>query len=264
MEKLYNFFYYEVEEAPMTFGVFHLCSLAILAVAIFCLLRFYKADSDREFRKLMLVFWLIMVAGELYRQPSFSLEFEDGKAVWDYAWYQFPFQLCSSPLYALPFVFLLPEGKLRDGFCAFLATFAFFGGAAVMVYPGNVMTKVIGVSIQSMVHHSVQVLIALAIVKRYRDRLDHKFINRGMAVFFVFLAVAMTLNIVVYLIFSANGIDDDFNMFYISPFYEGSLPVLSTIQEKTTGWLMPPLYSILFVGASYGIFRLEKLLAERK
>ncbi len=264
MEKIYNFLYYEIEEAPATFGLFHICALVLIIGCAVTACMKYKGNSDRGFRRIMLAIWITMLVCEVYREICYALEFEDGVAVWDYAWYQFPFQLCSSPLYALPFVIFLPEGRLRDGFAAFLAIFSLFGGLAVMVYPGNVLTKVIGISIQSMLHHGLQVLIAIFIAKRFRSKYELGFLKKGIAVFYGFLTVAMTLNIVFYLIFTANGITDDFNMFYISPFYEGILPVFSEIQEHISGWLMLPLYAILFTGASYLIFRIEKLLLEWK
>lgn len=264
MEKLYDFLYYEIEEAPKTFGLFHIFSLILLIGAAFTIINLYKGDSDRSFRRIILAVWSVLLIGEIYREICYSLEFEDGRAVWDYAWYQFPFQLCSSPLYALPFLIFMPEGKVRDGFAAFVATFSFFGGVAVMIYPGNVMTSVIGISIQSMIHHGAQVLVTLLIAKRFREKYDLSFFKKGVYVFLCFLAVAMTLNFTVYFIFTANGITDDFNMFYISPFYDGILPILSNIQEMTTGWIIAPLYVMLFIPAAYLIFRAEKLLLEYK
>ncbi len=260
MEKLYNFLYFELEEAPATFGLFHIISLIILIAAAACVIIFYKGDSEKAFRRIMLGIWLTLVIGEIYREICFSLSFEDGIAVWDYAWYQFPFQLCSSPLYALPFVIFLPEGRLRDGFAAFLASFSLFGGLAVMAYPGNVMIDVLGISIQSMLHHGLQILTAFFIAKKFREKYDNSFIKKGILVFLGFLGVAMVLNISVYLIFKVLGIDDTFNMFYISPFFEGSLPILSDIQEATSGWLMLPLYTALFVPTGYLIYYIEKCL----
>ncbi len=264
MEKLYDFLYYETENAPETFGAFHLVSLVILIICIAAVILFYKDSSDKSFRKIMLGIWIILVVGEIYREICFSLDFNDGKPIWDYAWYQFPFQLCSSPLYALPFVIFLPDGKLRDGFAAFLATLSLFGGLAVMAYPGNVLIDVLGISIQSMVHHGLQVLLAFFIVKRFKDKYSISFIKYGIYVFLGFISVAMILNVSVYLIFSALGIDDTFNMFYISPFFEGSLPILSDIQEATSGWLMLPLYTLLFIPAALLIHYVEKLMLDIK
>ncbi len=264
MEGLYNFLYYEIDEAPSTFGLFHLCSLVALVIAVFSVIKFYSGKSDRAFRMIMFAIWLTLVIGEIYREICFSVSYENGTAIFDYAWYQFPFQLCSSPLYALPFVIFLPDGRLRDGFAAFLATFSLFGGLAVMAYPGNVMIDVLGISIQSMVHHGLQVLIAFFVAKRFRERYNASFINKGIFVFLGFLAVAMILNVSAYLIFKATGIEDTFNMFYVSPFFEGSLPILSTIQENTSGWLMLPLYTVLFVPTGYFIFHIEKWILDHR
>ena len=264
MTDIFNFLYLEIDEAPKTFGIFHFITLGLVILGAFLVIKYYKGDSDAVFRRIMLTVWLVILCGEIYRDIYYSFDLEDGVLIYDFSWYQFPFQLCSSPLYALPFLIFLKEGKLRDGFAAFLALFSFFGGIAVIIYPGNVFTATIGISIQSMIHHSCQVLIALFIAKRNREKYNTDFFKRGLYVFLGFVSAAMLLNVVFYLVFTANGITDDFNMFYISPFYDSSLPVFSTIQEMSSGWLMAPLYLTLFIPTAYLIFRIQKLLLERK
>ena len=41
------------------------------------------------------------------KEIEYSSYFENNKLLWDYPWYIFPFQLCSTPLYVLPFVIFL-------------------------------------------------------------------------------------------------------------------------------------------------------------
>ena len=60
----------------------------------------------------------------------FGISYEDGLS-YNYAWYAFPWQFCSTPMY-IGLLAGLSKGKLHDHFCAYLATFALFAGTAVM------------------------------------------------------------------------------------------------------------------------------------
>ncbi len=93
--------------------VFHLMFIALIVVASVFLCVKCCDVSDKHFRRIVFISWIAIVVLEIYKQLVFSVEYTEGAFVWDYQWYAFPFQFCSSPLYALPFVALMPDGKLR-------------------------------------------------------------------------------------------------------------------------------------------------------
>ena len=226
--KLYNFLT-TTAEAPKTLGIYHfICILSIILISVF-VCRKFKDCSDKVLRRLVGCVWGIIVALEIYKQIFYGLYLEEGKFMWDYAWYAFPFQFCSSPLYILPFIAFSKNEKLRDACAAYMITFSLFAGIAVFCYPGDVFTEMIGINIQTMVHHGSQILIGVFLAVRYRDRLNARFFAHGALVFAVMLFIATALNIGVYHIFMEVGIDETFNMFFISPYFDCTLPVLSTI-----------------------------------
>jgi hypothetical protein len=110
-------------------------------------------------------------------------------------------------------------------------TFAFFGGLAVMVYPNDVFVSMIGVNVQTMIHHGMQVVMGIFFTVHERHRLTKFFFARGIWVFCGLLAVAMALNVGGYHIMQNLGMDDTFNMFFISPYFPCTLPILSTVYE---------------------------------
>ena len=218
-------------EVPTQFGWFHIMFLVItVAYSAFLVWR-YRDASDKKMRLIAFVMWIVLVLLEAYKQFVYSFSYADGLLQFDYQWYAFPFQFCSAILYALPFVVFLKDGKIRDAFMGFLASFSLFAGLAVMLYPGDVFIHMTGINIQTMVHHGWQVAFGIFMVAYNRKKFSWKFFARGILVFVGFLAVAMILNELVHSYFASNAIEEDFNMFYISPYYDCTLPILQDIYK---------------------------------
>ena len=259
LQSLYKFLF-PTCTIPKTFGLYHIAALIVLVVATVFAVKYLKNVPEKTFRRFVLAIWIVLVIGEIYRQISFSLKLVGGEFVWNYQWYIFPFQLCSSPLYAFPVIVFLKEGKLRDAFLSFLALWSFFGGLAVMIYPGDVFCASLGINIQTMVHHSSQVLVGVLIAVRNYKKMNARYFLGGLYVYLGFLTVAMALNIGVQNYLDANNIDGVINMFYISPYHACTLPVLSAIQAATSWAVLFPTYVLGFVVVALIIFFAQKLL----
>ena len=230
-------------ETPTLYGAFHIVSLLLLAiVSAFLIIKFRNAD-DKVFRTIVFVFWIIIVLLEIYKQVDFSFEYNDGNPYWDYEWYAFPFQFCSVPLYTLPFIVFLKDGKVRDAFISFMCYYSLIAGIAVMAYPGDVFIETIGIDIQTMVHHGSQVVLGIYFAVYKRKKIGFKFLLSGLPVLVSFIALALILNIGMYHWMLSAGIDETFNMFYISPYYDSTLPVFSIIYP-----LVPyPIFLVLYI-----------------
>lgn len=244
-------------ECPPSYGVFHLTAVALVLVATVLLCLFAKDVKDRRFRLIVLIVWIVLVLFETYKQINFSFNYNDGNPYWDYQWYAFPFQLCSSPIYILPFIFLSKEGSLvRTATVAFSATYVLFAGLAVMAYPGDVFIRTIGINIQTMVWHGSQVLLGIYFLVRYRRELTLKFFIAAIPVFVIMVSVAMALNLIV-----PNFTTETFNMFYISPLFPCTLPVLSGFWGKMPWILFLLLYLVGYTLAAFLVFLAAKGLS---
>ena len=230
---------------PTLYGIFHIISLLLVVfVTAFLILKFRNA-SDKTFRRIVLVFWIIILLLEIYKQINYTFRYNDGDPYWDYQWYIFPFQFCSTPMYALPMVAFLPRGKVRNAFIAFLCYFSLVAGIAVLLYPADVFIETIGINIQTMIHHGSQVALGIYFAVYKRKEISIKFLTLGVGVLLGFIATALLLNVVFYNWMSSVGIDETFNMFYISPYYNSTLPVFSALQP-----LLPyPIFLFLYVFA---------------
>ena len=119
-------FFESTMQTPTVYGWFHILFVLLVAVATVLICVKYKNCDEKTLRRMIFVLWLVMVVLEIYKQLVYTFSFEDGVMSSDYQWYAFPFQLCSTPIFALPFVIFLKDGPVREAFISYSALFAFF------------------------------------------------------------------------------------------------------------------------------------------
>ena len=84
---------------PVAYGWFHIMCLILTAtISVFVALKLKDAD-DKKINRFLLIMSVIMLSFEVYKQTVFSFNYNDGIVTWDYQWYAFPFQFCSTPMY---------------------------------------------------------------------------------------------------------------------------------------------------------------------
>lgn len=247
----------KAEEPPM-YGLFHIsCLVIMIALTVFLVIRFKDAD-EKYVRRIFLAAWILMVVGEVYKQLVYS--FRVDTLAWDYLWYAFPFQFCSSPIFVIPFIIFMKDCKFRSAVMAYMTTFSFFGGLVTMIYTEQVYTESIGVNIQTMVHHGLQVVLGIFLVARNRHRLNKRFFAWAMIVFAGFVGIAMLLNEGVYRYLLENGMTDEFNMFYISPHFNCTLPILDGIYKAVPYPVFLLIYILGFALIGAIIYAIDKAM----
>lgn len=253
-EKIVIFLQYSAPR-PGNYGWFHLMFVALAIIAVVLLCVFFRDASDKKFRRILLISWLVILLFEIYKQVVFSYNYnaETGLGSWHYGWGSFPFQLCSTSMYLLPFAVWLKDGKLRDSVLSFLALFSFFGGLCVYVFPNDVFhTDLLGVQIQTMVHHGLQIVIAIYIVAHERRKFNIKFFLISIPLFIEVVLVAMALNTI-----GHADIEGTFNMFYISADYPCSLVILDNIYATQPYTVFLIIYIVGFVFCAFLMFAIQ-------
>lgn len=236
---------------PVMYGPFHLVFFA-LSIAFAVFLYKTKRDADEHFvRRLLLYTSLVVVFLEVLKQINYTFSYDGPSIVADYQWYAFPFQFCSTPMYAGLAAAFLKKGKTHDAICAYLATYAVFGGLVVMIYPPQVFIDVAVINFQTMICHGLMITVGLYLLSVEYVALRHKTILSATAVFCVFLLIAIGSNELVHI--SGIAGDEAFNMFYISPHVAPSLPVYSTVQEMVPYPYCLFIYVFIFALAAYVI-----------
>ena len=237
-------------EEPTSYGWFHImmCGVTIALLVVYIVL-WRKAD-EKTFRKVIFWTWVVLVLLETFKQLTYNFIYnaEDpaSSSFW-YFWNGFPFQFCAAPLYAYPVIAFLPnKGKITkfiwESFVGLSICFASFGGFACLVYPAQLFVEFIFVNIQSLLYHGLMFVVGVFTAVWLGDRLNIKFISKSPICFILFVAVAMLLNVT----FVKGGIVPEgtrFNMYYISPYFPSTLPVLELIYP-----VVPyPVFLLLYV-----------------
>lgn len=236
-------------ETPQPYGWFHLLFFAASIAGGILLCVFCKNDRPAKARAIILTASVISLLLEVYKQIVYTYTVQDGTIVADFQWYAFPWQFCSMPMYTGLIAGLLPKGRVHDSLCAFQATYGLFGGICVMLYPVQVFIPMIGINIQTMVWHGLMVAVGIWMLGSGYVKVEHKTILRALPVFGCTVGIAMILNEIAH--FTGLLETDVFNMFYISPYCDPSLPVYSIVQQYVPYPWCLILYIAGFTAAAY-------------
>ncbi len=245
-------------QVPRAFGLFHLSFFALSVMLGVFLLRKESAPSKKFVKKVLLIASLIVIVFEIYKQIVFSFTYSDGELRFSYAWRFFPFQFCSTPMYAGLIAAATKKTKLHTALCSFLATYSLAAGLGVMLFPQEVFTDIIGVNIQTMVCHGSMITVGIYFLFSHYVPASGKTVLRAMPVFIILVLSAATLNEIVFKSGILGG--QTFNMFFISPYFKASLPVYAEIFQ----WLPFPLgimgYVLFFTLGAYAVLSVAEFL----
>ena len=228
-------------EIPALYGWFHLLFFALAIFAGLFLAKKFKNPKRSTVKKILLTAGIVMIILEIYKQLSFTFDYDGTSVTADYQWYAFPFQFCSTPMYIALLAGLIKNDKVHNALCAYLATFSMFAGLCVMFYPGDVFIETIGINIQTMVHHGLMVTFSIFLLGSGYVSTKMRTLVRGTIVFVICIILASIMNEIAY----HSGLDETFNMFYISPHQPPHLPVYSLVQE----YVFYPLCTVIYIGA---------------
>ena len=206
---------------PTNFHGFHLIYVFLTITIIIILCIKYRNISVKSFKIFIFIVWMLMLIMEIYKQIILSFNY-GGDPKWVYRWYNFPFQLCSTPLYIYPLIVFINPKKNKFLFEALLSYASFvvgFAGMTVLVNAETVFCTSLGINIQSMTHHAIQVIVGVFSIAWYHKNLNIKYYLKGLIIFIIMVSIAVSLDIIV-----PKYISGSFNMFYISPKEEFIVP----------------------------------------
>lgn len=230
---------------PQAWGIFHIVCL-VLAFGLAVLFYLDKRHGARiSPRAVFGIYGFVTLALELTKQLMWAVvETEEGLA-WSYSWYSAPFQFCTMPLFITLILFFSRSEKLNSYLYAFLGLYAVISMVCVMFYPGDVFTSSVLINIHTMVLHGGGLAVSLFVLIRRLTPLTFRSVVKGFRVFLICVAAALLLDFAV----ERSGINhgETFNMFYISPYYESTLPVFNVLWHK----LPYPLFLLIYIAVFF-------------
>ena len=249
------------------YGWFFFMWIGIMAVEGVILLPVAAKRNKRTTDRVVLIYGLIMLAAEIYKQIFFTVE------TGEYPWNLFPWQFCSVPMFAAVAAPLLKDGRVKDAIYKFLAFFGLIAGIMTIMIPEGFYWDYVTITCHSFFWHTTIVIIGLYLIiaNDYARSLKSFFSEwlGSAAVYAAAIAVALALD-AVWGLWLKNAVRTEltFNMFYISPFYVSSLPVFRDIQPRVPYPVFLFLYVLAFcIGAAavwFGAFGVRRLFGKRK
>ena len=236
-------------ETPVPYGWFHLMWIALVIIAIIILYKIKDKYNDRQLKTVLLVYGIIAFVLEALKQISWAFNFDPitNLVTWDYEWYAFPFQLCTTPIFVSLICAFLKEGKVRTSLLSYMAFVTILGSLATIIIPDSCFVSDILVNIHTMWLHCGSLVVSVYLLMT-SIKINKKNLINSLIVFLVFVGLALFFNILVYNIGVLNG--ETFNMFYISPYFISSLPVFDVLQETFPYLIYLVMYiSIISLGA---------------
>ena len=253
---------------PEAFGTVHLIAIAAVVLLVTLLCIFFRDSNPKIYARILLIIWAVMLVMDILRQVFLAYSFdEEGNIVWKYAWGAAPLQLCDAPLYLLPAIALLKEGKLKDALSAFMYSYVLLGGLVTLIAISSIASTYVFLTFQTLLHHGLQIVACIFIAVHERKRVSPRKFLSGALVFLCAVVAVTAFNLVMHELHPEQAV----NMYFISPYQKKVSPVFNDAWMKITG-----IWQILFYvgGVSafafilfmilYGIFRLSKRLGERK
>ncbi len=220
-----------VSVRPAPFGGFHVVSVSIiLAVCVLMVIfRGRLPRGERALRRGLMIFGISLLLLEIGKQLAYSYDLNTG---WAYNWDRFPFQFCSTPIYAALVAMWLPDNRLRRACTCFLATYSPVAGCAVLFYPAaNVFHEIVFLNLHTMVWHGAMLLFGLYLWLTEAVIPSVKTAVTAAAVYLPMPCIALILNELEMKWGFAGAYT--FNMFYIARDGRCMIPVLSWFQTHT-------------------------------
>ena len=211
---------------PKMYGTFHVLCLFITITLTAILLK--NQVDEKQVRIILGTSGLLVLVLEIYKQLYFSVDLTQEKII-AYPWNIFPWQFCSTPMYISLLGAIVQNKKIHDRMCCYLSTYALMAGICVMLYPSSVFTENVMINIQTMVNHGTMVIIGMYLLISGYVKCEKRTLVEAFKVFIICFTIAIILNEWAKWI----GILEKypFNMFYISPYVTGGLPIFGEIQK---------------------------------
>jgi len=228
---------------PRLFGFFHILCIVLSVAAGICLVRKFRNPTRQQVNRVLIAVSVACIVLELYKQFFYCCNIKDSQFVFRYKWFIFPFQFCSTPMYVGLLAGIVKNRRFHDACCAYLSSYAVFGGLSVMVYPAQVFSEVIGFNIQTMFCHGSMIAVGIFLMCTKYVNPDFTVLRRALPLFTTGCVMAMIMNKIAYV----SGIlqTHHFNMFYISPYDESILPTFESLKAT----LPTPVPQLIYFGA---------------
>ena len=220
--------FFNATAAPMTpppsYGPFHIIyTIAGFALCIFLAWKLRKI-SDKAANWILFIMGVILSLSEVYKQ--FFCYFHNNNS---YNWGEFPFQLCSVPMYMCLIAPWLKAGKLQRSMYSFMILYNLLGGAISFAEPSGLLLDDWFLTMHALIWHMLLVFIGLFLCFSKRGGNKISDYVGSTCTFIALCGVAFLMNL-----FVQEVIGQHMNMFFVGP---GNSPLaVFSLFSQWFGW----------------------------
>lgn len=246
-------------KTPEPYGTFHMAWMIGMVVVILFLFIRRRKHSEKQLKLVLGIYGVTAFILEALKQIIWSVDYDPAlnEFVWDFQWYAAPFQLCTMPIYITLICLFLKKCKVRDYLLSFMAYTTILGSIATAIIPDDVFVSDILIDIHTMWLHLGSLVVSVYLLMSREVKVTKQDFIKAIITFLIFIIIANTLNIVVYNSGVLNG--EDFNMFYISPYFESALPVFDKIYNMVPYPLFLAIYFVALTMGSGIVYLVSKI-----
>lgn len=229
-----------------SYGLFHilytLIGFTVCAVVAWKL----RKISDKSLRWILLGLGSALALSEVFKQLFCYFVVENN----EYCWNEFPFQLCSVPMYLCLIAPWFRPGKLQRGMYSFMVLYNLLGGAISFAEPSGLLLDHWFLTVHACLWHMLLVFIGLLLCFSKRGGNRRQDYAGATWTFLTMCAVAFGLNC-----FVQYGLKEQMNMFFVGP---GNSPLVVFKQfSEWFGWYVnTPIYIAAVCLGAYLVFLL--------
>lgn len=239
---------------PPAYGSFHilytLIGFALCAVVAWLL----RKSGDKVLRMVLFGCGVFLTATEVCKQFFYYYAVNNNS----YAWGDFPFQLCSIPMYMCLIAPWLKPGKVQRGMYSFMVLFNLLGGAISFAEPSGLLHEYWFLTVHALMWHMLLVFIGLLICFARMGGNEKADYTYGACTFLVLCVVAFGLNC-----FVQFGLGEHMNMFFVGP-GNSPLAVFSSFSEWFGWYINTFIYIFAVCLGAYIVFSIIYLAQNKK
>ena len=241
----------------------HFVAIGIMFVflALGVVLGIKAKGNSRSRDKAMSILGFIFIALEIFK-ITFRIIVKEGADLT-----LISFQICSIPMYLLPFIYFMKEGKLKQAFVGYVSFQSFTSAFFYFVKPAAALnTAYIAITVQSILWHSLMVASGVYAMIAYGLLTKEGF--RSFIYSYILWVVTVVIAVILNIVLIKANPGTPLNLFYIAPNSTFKYPILSILFKEPKPYLLFLLVYLVyyFIGgfSVYGIGCGIRALATKK
>ena len=211
----------------------HFVAIGIMFVflALGIVLGIKAKGNSRSRDKAMTILGFVFIALEIFK-ITFRIIVKEGADLT-----LISFQICSIPMYLLPFIYFMKEGKLKQAFVGYVSFQSFTSAFFYFVRPAAALnTAYIAITVQSILWHSLMVASGVYAMIAYGLLTKEGF--RSFIYSYILWVVTVVIAVILNIVLIKSNPGTALNLFYIAPNSTFKYPILSILFKEPKPYLL--------------------------